>query len=974
MESELGSQQARTGGYQSGTSELSAPLATPTVRCVFCIAVELESDVLARDPPEFRVEWGLADEDQSAPTNIFQGSWQLVHLSAKERAQGHGGRMLLGKLPQGQRILVRIRDHASASLWVPVVLRSIPQGHKELACGQCESFVKDTVTSEGLDSLRCVLCGQRELAHTAARKSAANPSQKTEGSGKMPPVSSPPLRGDSSRSVTTRATFQMRHDTFADPPPLKPGLRTAVLGDLEFVTNFDTSNGELLLGAKDAPPKKQADHLERYHVVVRPDPQDGVFSNQRKRWFHFGVRAAPGVPAERLRGKKIRIVVNNMSDMTDLFNLDGHRPWFRHVPHVPGWHKIHDLARPVCRYEDGGGRGVGVGQTGKFTVGMEEEPVRPKSSDIDESISKAQVRKALGIKKDDAIAVSEASKNKKPSKTCYVAFDFRWEEVTGTTYFAFAPAYGYADLEEHLERLDSFLASSPRPGLELPAYIPDPRAGAPWSEESPWKPQVGAAVYFHQQSLCVTPQGRSVKLLTVTAQDDLEHQHRIPVEVPPLCIRTSCFTTGGETPAKLFATRRIIFISARVHPGETPGQFACFGFINFILSNDPRAELLRQSFVFKIVPMLNPDGVALGHTRANSLGIDLNRCYTDPNPREHEGVFYSLQWLVHWAREGRLLFHLDMHAHAHTRGCVLYGNALEDVAHVWNVAFAHICQLNGPHFDMEGCQFPPKSDLEHGHGSTDNSSRARVASTCKLYHAYTLECHYSIGRLIRPVKECPGLEGRAVHPGIGVKTFKPIPYGVQEWESIGEAIAVSILDLHGCNPYSRIPLERQGSLENILDGVAKSLRLGFAFGAGDTLPFEREVCPETQVRLFRVLHEQVVARDGPAVTKQVLDMYARGSLVAVQELPESSWVKVVAPDGFLGGKAGTRIPPVDDRNVAREAYMLIDGSQKGLGMLLEPTDMWACLENDVGVTQVHDAMQRIPSKQQVQARALSQAG
>ena len=27
-----------------------------------------------------------------------------------------------------------------------------------------------------------------------------------------------------------------------------------------------------------------------------------------------------------------------------------------------------------------------------------------------------------------------------------------------------------------------------------------------------------------------------------------------------------------------------------------------------------------------------------GHTRANAGGLDLNRCYGDANPREHEGL------------------------------------------------------------------------------------------------------------------------------------------------------------------------------------------------------------------------------------------------------------------------------------------------------------------------------------------------
>ena len=82
---------------------------------------------------------------------------------------------------------------------------------------------------------------------------------------------------------------------------------------------------------------------------------------------------------------------------------------------------------------------------------------------------------------------------------------------------------------------------------------------------------------------------------------------------------------------------------------------------------------------------------------------------------------------------GELLFYLDMHAHAHTRGCVLYGNRLPSTLsqacraadpgsrhavrfvrpwQVWNVAFAKFCELNGPHFDFQGCEFPPNAEKD----------------------------------------------------------------------------------------------------------------------------------------------------------------------------------------------------------------------------------------------------------------------
>jgi len=39
------------------------------------------------------------------------------------------------------------------------------------------------------------------------------------------------------------------------------------------------------------------------------------------------------------------------------------------------------------------------------------------------------------------------------------------------------------------------------------------------------------------------------------------------------------------------------------------------------------SQLLRDTFVFKIVPMINPDGVIVGNYRCSLTGRDLNRNY-----------------------------------------------------------------------------------------------------------------------------------------------------------------------------------------------------------------------------------------------------------------------------------------------------------------------------------------------------------
>ena len=68
-----------------------------------------------------------------------------------------------------------------------------------------------------------------------------------------------------------------------------------------------------------------------------------------------------------------------------------------------------------------------------------------------------------------------------------------------------------------------------------------------------------------------------------------------------------------------------VFLTSRVHPGETVGSFMMQGAIDFLLSPCKEAVLLRKNFVFKLIPMLNPDGVRYGKTRVSMLGVDLNR-------------------------------------------------------------------------------------------------------------------------------------------------------------------------------------------------------------------------------------------------------------------------------------------------------------------------------------------------------------
>ncbi|XP_012498201.1 PREDICTED: cytosolic carboxypeptidase 3, partial [Propithecus coquereli] len=88
-------------------------------------------------------------------------------------------------------------------------------------------------------------------------------------------------------------------------------------------------------------------------------------------------------------------------------------------------------------------------------------------------------------------------------------------------------------------------------------------------------------------------------------------------------------------------TRKAVILTARVHPGETNSSWIMKGFLDYILGDSRDAQLLRDTFVFKVVPMLNPDGVIVGNYRCSLAGRDLNRNYTSLLKESFPSVWYT---------------------------------------------------------------------------------------------------------------------------------------------------------------------------------------------------------------------------------------------------------------------------------------------------------------------------------------------
>lgn len=69
--------------------------------------------------------------------------------------------------------------------------------------------------------------------------------------------------------------------------------------------------------------------------------------------------------------------------------------------------------------------------------------------------------------------------------------------------------------------------------------------------------------------------------------------------------------------------KKVIFLTGRVHPGESNCSYIIEGIVNYLITN--KNSPLLNEFIFIIIPMLNPDGVVYGNYRCSVLGVDLNR-------------------------------------------------------------------------------------------------------------------------------------------------------------------------------------------------------------------------------------------------------------------------------------------------------------------------------------------------------------
>lgn len=298
--------------------------------------------------------------------------------------------------------------------------------------------------------------------------------------------------------------------------------------------------------------------------------------------------------------------------------------------------------------------------------------------------------------------IRRRSANHKKVRYYYqLRFSYVFDQCEDKVYFSYCYPYTFSKLQNFLREI-SHINSNPKKAKKHPvgkqigqgkAEKTAPRDGASPKktdnkknddneEEKQRKPE-----HLQLNLFCKSLSGVDVPILTVTSRlqsDPREYN----------LVKLSEFDTNdSKVNIPLYKKKKYMIITGRVHPGESNSSFMMQGFIKSIMGNSLQARELRKRIIFKIVPMINVDGVIIGNYRTSMVGNDLNRRYAEPDPRLHPEIcaIKELAYdLIYGKKPGiwpmsnsngepevgdeDIVGFIDMHGHSRKKNVFIYGN------------------------------------------------------------------------------------------------------------------------------------------------------------------------------------------------------------------------------------------------------------------------------------------------------------
>jgi len=335
-------------------------------------------------------------------------------------------------------------------------------------------------------------------------------------------------------------------------------------------------------------------------------------------WYYFSC-------SNTKAGRTVRFNIINLGKPDSLYNR-GMRPLMYSQSEASGTDNVSSASNGYGDGDGGGdgdgdGDGDGGGYEGLNTNGGANASTGRGSESRRKSNARGWRRVGTNIKyycNKTPIPKFKGEKSKgreKGNRKYYtMTFEHTFENSNDVCFFAMCYPYTYTDLRKYLYNLQI-------------------------NDET--------NINFRRERFCETLAGNEVDLVTVTE--------------------------FGERGDRRLEKRLGVVITARVHPGESNASWIMEGILKYLTSNTPSAKMLRKKFVFKIIPMLNPDGVINGNYRTSLAGVDLNRRWDNPDFELHPTVWKVKELVARFKKCRRVVLQCDIHGHSRKEGLFVYG-------------------------------------------------------------------------------------------------------------------------------------------------------------------------------------------------------------------------------------------------------------------------------------------------------------
>lgn len=367
--------------------------------------------------------------------------------------------------------------------------------------------------------------------------------------------------------------------------------------------NVSTSGGSSAEGpsSSSSSSKEKRVHAE-FNLWTRPDCQGTAFENSNRTWFYFSIRGGE-------KQQVVKLNVMNLNKQAKLFS-QGMHPVVKHGSNAK-WERMKEkpsfypteenfiLSFYHRTHENIEDNLTFYAFTFPFTYTEQIEMLEnfDKKFETSEEELEIIIRELNGPRKDKLVIKMSESVNQDYSIDEESILDGNKEILDVVTEDANSEVPSHDRTKEFLKARSSVIDDNTSESMQQLSSLvnnvkiekmatPETMLAFIAQDVRSRLDEVKDDIYYYRELLINSYEQRRIDLVTITNFHGIEDKREERL--------TNLFPDYSKSRCHTFRDKKIIFISSRVHPGETPASFVLNGFVNLLLDRKNHiASILR---------------------------------------------------------------------------------------------------------------------------------------------------------------------------------------------------------------------------------------------------------------------------------------------------------------------------------------------------------------------------------------------